>query len=34
MEHPRGVLDFVKFRKRFLSHPSKTTTIRFFLRPW
>jgi AbiV family abortive infection protein len=30
MDHARGVLDFVKFRKRFLSHLSKTTTIRFF----
>jgi AbiV family abortive infection protein len=30
MDHARGVLDFVKFRKRFLNHRAKTTTIRFF----
>jgi len=30
MDHARGVLDVAKFRKRFLNHRSKTTTIRFF----
>lgn len=30
MDHARGVLDFVKFRKRFLNHKTKTKTIRFF----
>ncbi len=30
MDHARGVLDFVKFRRRLLSHRSKTETIRFF----
>ncbi len=30
MDQARGVLDFVKFRKRFLNHRAKTTTIRFF----
>lgn len=30
MDHARGVLDFLKFRKRFLNHRTKTKTIRFF----
>jgi AbiV family abortive infection protein len=30
MDHARGVPDFAKFRKRFLSHRLKTTAIRFF----